>query len=125
MNMSYKVGDKVVVKKDLNEEGYYGDNTVVSEMVRFKGKTVTIDEVTYFGQYILKEDNLRWYWTDEMFEGLAEDDDFSDTAKLSRIITGKVAEVEVITEFKCGNCRGKLESSYKYCPSCGAELIWI
>lgn len=38
-------------------------------------------------------------------------------------IAGISAEPDV--EYKCGNCFKELyRSDYKFCPYCGAELIW-
>ena len=67
--MKYKVGDKVRVRKDLNIDKRYGFLYVTDEMI--KEKTVTIAYV-YDGYYGIKEDVFMW--TDEMFEGLVEDE---------------------------------------------------
>lgn len=76
--MLYNVGDKVLVIEDLREDRIYAmeDGThsvgVVEEMMRFAGTTVTIGEATD-RYYFLEEDVEKYWWTDEMFEGLAED----------------------------------------------------
>lgn len=67
--MKYKVGDKVRVRKDLNIDKRYGFLYVTDEMI--KEKTVTIAYV-YDGYYGIKEDVFMW--TDEMFEGLVDDE---------------------------------------------------
>ena len=67
--MKYKVGDKVRVREDLNIDERYGLLYAIDEMI--KKKTVTIAYV-YDGYYGIKEDILMW--TDEMFEGLVEDE---------------------------------------------------
>ena len=74
--MRYKPGDRVVVRHDLEEgKRYYMDDgglcdIATSEMVELAGQTVTIRErpSPTDGKYYIKEG--RWYWTDDMFEGL-------------------------------------------------------
>lgn len=65
--MKYKIGDKVLVRSDLEEGKKYGDEVVMSDMLYFKGKIVTIEHVDYPNHYRIKEDPDQWYWTDEMF----------------------------------------------------------
>lgn len=66
-----KVGDKVRVREDLNEDVEYFNNEhtygieVNAEMVALKGSVVTIKKVNE-NDYHIEEDN-EWYWTDEMF----------------------------------------------------------
>ena len=71
--MKYKVGDKVIVRSDLKNDVSYGSQCTVEEMMDYKGNVVTISEV---GQtcYQIEEDEEGWSWTDEMFEGLVEDE---------------------------------------------------
>lgn len=81
MELLYKVGDKVMVRKDIQEgdhchmvsctesPGYRG-MYVNSEMAAKAGKIVTISYIVEDGdcryKYLIKEDG--WSWTDEMFE---------------------------------------------------------
>lgn len=65
--MKYQVGDKVLVRPDLEEGKKYGDEVVMSNMLYFKGKIVTIEHVDHPNCYQIKEDPVQWYWTDEMF----------------------------------------------------------
>lgn len=71
--MRYQVGDRVVVRHDLEESKRYYMNDSEScdvatrEMVELAGQTVTISEIPH-GKYYIK--GCRWYWTDDMFEGL-------------------------------------------------------
>lgn len=65
--MKYKIGDKVLVRPDLEEDKKYGDETVMSDMLFFRGKVVTIEHVDYPNCYRIKEDPDQWHWTDEMF----------------------------------------------------------
>lgn len=75
----YQVGDKVIVKKELYlNKMYYMENSeysnnVVSEMQEFEGKEITIVEIFNNECYLIEEDGRTWCWTDEMFEGLAEE----------------------------------------------------
>lgn len=66
----YKVGDKVIVKKDLIEDRRYGGYTVVDDMMPFRGKEVTIKGVIGTNCYKLEE--YKYTWTDEMFEKKVE-----------------------------------------------------
>ena len=65
--MKYKIGDKVLVRPDLEEGEKYGDETFMSEMLHLKGKIVTIEHVDHPNCYRIKEDSDQWHWTDEMF----------------------------------------------------------
>ena len=66
--MKYQVGDKVLVRSDLEEGKKYGDEVVMSDMLFFRGKIVTIEHVDYPYCYRIKEDPDQWHWTDEMFD---------------------------------------------------------
>ena len=65
--MKYKIGDKVLIRPDLEEGKKYGDEVVMSDMLYLKGKIVTIEHVDYPNHYRIKEDPDQWHWTDEMF----------------------------------------------------------
>lgn len=71
--MKYKAGDKVRVRSDLKNDVSYGSQCTVEEMMDYKGSVVTISEV---GQtcYQIEGDEEGWSWTDEMFEGLVEEE---------------------------------------------------
>lgn len=76
--MKYKVGDKVKVREDLSKEKCYGGCCVDSVMEQFAGEMVTIShEYGRINRYKIEEDNMRWCWTDEMFEPL-EDENITD-----------------------------------------------
>lgn len=77
--MKYKVGDKVRVREDLNIDKGYGFLYATDEMI--KKKIVTIAYV-YDGYYGIKEDVFMW--TDEMFEGLVEDELTAEEAIILR-----------------------------------------
>ena len=67
--MKYKVGDKVKVRSDLTLSDRYGGFSVVDEMIKKKIVTITFVNNDY---YEIEEDIFSW--TDEMFEGLADDE---------------------------------------------------
>lgn len=76
--MKYKVGDKVRVREDLSREKYYDGCYVNPVMGEFAGRIVTISRALELtNRYEIKEDNMRWCWTDEMFETL-EDENITD-----------------------------------------------
>ena len=61
-----QLGDKVRVRKDLNEDTWYGEQMVVHQMLKFRGQIITISQLVD-EDYQIKEDGEDWYWTDEMF----------------------------------------------------------
>ncbi len=69
--MKYKVGDKVRVRRDLEEGETYGVWDALEDMVKMRGEIVTIRRVRS-SAYELEETNLMW--SDEMFEGLVEEE---------------------------------------------------
>lgn len=71
--MKYKVGDKVKVRSDLEEYGQYGKYSANRNMAELHGSIVEIKKVENEKQRYEINDNL-YYWTDEMFEGLVEDE---------------------------------------------------
>lgn len=77
--MKYKVGDKVKVRSDLKTSVLYGSLYAVAEMI--KKKIVTITYV-YDGCYKVVEDD--YAWTDEMLEGLVEDELTAEEAIILR-----------------------------------------
>lgn len=94
--MKYKVGDKVRVKSDLRKYKMYGGMTFVEQMEKYKWMPVTISKVcSEF--YLIKEDkDEKWNWTDEMFEGLAEDELTAEEAIRLKI--------EMCEEMSCSDC---------------------
>lgn len=70
--MKYKVGDKVRVRKDLVIDSNYGREDFVEEMKSFIGKVVTISKVID-EEYMILEDDGDYAWTEEMFEGVANE----------------------------------------------------
>ena len=80
--MEYQVGDKVLIKnidwynKNKDEDGdvLCGDYEFVSYMTVFCGKILTIDVVFEDGTYFMKEDTDGFVFTNEMIEGLVEEE---------------------------------------------------
>ena len=79
--MKYKVGDKVVVREDLRRNREYSmesdidnSNTATDEMMKLRGKVVTVTDVSENGQYVINNQKGRFsfLWTDEMFKGVAK-----------------------------------------------------
>lgn len=74
--MSHKVNDRVRVLKNIEVHKYYGTQIVSMEMAMLENKVVTIvdairDDENRF-VYKIIEDGGTWFWTDEMFETLAD-----------------------------------------------------
>ena len=81
-NMKYKIGDKVLVRSDLEEGEKYGDETFMSEMLHLKGKIVTIEHVDHPNCYRIKEDPDQWHWTNEMLDEKESEEIKSDLEKI-------------------------------------------
>lgn len=69
--MKYKVGDKVRVRRDLNKGMIYNELIVTTPMADKAGDIVTISAVSRWYYHIAE---YGCCWTDEMFEGLAEEE---------------------------------------------------
>lgn len=63
--MKFKVGDRVRVREDLENDKIYGNYAFIKEMEYLKGEIITIKEVLKSG-YRIEEDY--YTWTDEMLE---------------------------------------------------------
>lgn len=66
-----KKGDKVKVRNDLETQKFYGNVLFLPKMIQFKGKEVTILNVTNFSGvniYLIVEDGGETYWGKDMFE---------------------------------------------------------
>ena len=103
--MKYKVGDKVRVRSDLEKHKAYGGWYTSEGMVKMRGEIVTIRGVKS-SSYELEENDFRW--TDEMFEGLAEELTAEEAIKVLADMCAR----------GCKNCElGKSvkESRYSFC----------
>lgn len=92
--MKYKVGDKVKVRSDLEENKGYGGWYTLESMVKMCGEIVTIREVRS-SSYELEENGFMW--TDEMFEGLVEDELTAEEAIILRS--------EICANTSCCDCK--------------------
>lgn len=98
--MKYKVGERVRIRRDLNKDLSNAKYFVEEEMVSKAGRVVTIDRV-FSDSYRIVE--FGWYWTDEMFEGLVEDELTAEEAI-------KI-QAEMCRSIKCKDCAiGRLKS---------------
>ena len=70
--MKYKVGDKVKVREDLEIGETYGGLTFSVQMREYRGQIVTI-KTADDDSYQIEEDELNWYWTEEMLEDVKND----------------------------------------------------
>ena len=103
--MKYKVGDKVRVREDLSIDERYGLLYAIDEMI--KKKTVTIAYV-YDGYYGIKEDVSMW--TDEMLEGLVEEELTAEEA--TRILGEICCENKCYNGCPIGKARGKMSCHF-------------
>ena len=94
--MKYKVGDKVRVRRDLETYKQYGKYGANSNMAELRGSIVEIKKVENEKQRYEINDNL-YYWTDEMFEGLADEELTAEEA--TKILSEICCENEL-----CGGC---------------------
>ena len=107
--MKYKVGDKVKVRSDLEEYGQYGKYGANRNMAEPHGSIVEIKKVENEKQRYEINDNL-YYWTDEMFEGLVEDELTAEEAIKTL--------ADICDKESCRDCGiGKLvkESKFSFC----------
>ncbi|MFR7590248.1 MAG: hypothetical protein ACLUVC_02300 [Longibaculum sp.] len=73
--MKYKVGDKVIIREDLEVNGEYDGYAFGQWMSKYKGKNATIIEVVEredLHHYRIDLDNNKCSWTDEMLEPYKE-----------------------------------------------------
>ena len=110
--MKYEIGDKVRIKSidwyNKNKDKYgdvsCGEFDFVEGMKKFCSETLTISEDVDYG-YLMLEDNHGYVWTDEMIEGLVEEETKSENELLD--------EYEELTDraFKGGyeKCKSDIE----------------
>lgn len=73
----YNVGDKVLVRADLVAGNRYDHCLFVREQRKFMGHIVTIKEHVGLSRerYYIEEDEDRWFFSAEMFDGLMFESD--------------------------------------------------
>ena len=119
--MKYKVGDRVKIKsldwynenKDDNREIKFENGIFTTLKSTFLGQIMTIEEITLEKQYILMEDKYKTLWTDEMIEGLAEEeiidiDDFQVDNEIIDVID------EYVHRLKKNECQINLPEGYQF-----------
>lgn len=93
--MKYKVGDKVRVRKRLIPKTKYGGVYFAINMREYEGEEAIVKEVGAIA-YHLDIDGGMYWWTDEMFEGLVEEELTAEEA--IRILGG------MCRDFSCCEC---------------------
>lgn len=63
----YKTGDKVIVRNDLLDNNSYRNVNFTNNMVKFRGKVVTIYKAIDNHKYYIRED-IGYVWEESMFE---------------------------------------------------------
>ena len=118
--MKYKVGDKVKVRSDLEENKGYGGWYTSESMVKMCGEIVTIREVRS-SSYELEENGFMW--TDEMFEGLVEEELTAEEA--TRILGEICCENKCYNGCPIGKARGKMSCHFfrRYKPKEVIEIL--
>jgi hypothetical protein len=131
----YKVGDKVRVRSDLKRYDSTGKikqycmendktehNTVVDDMPNFAGKIVKIIKVG--SQYSIEGN--KWSWTDEMFEGFAEEPKFNVYDTVKHIIYG-IGTIIKTDKLSSGKEIYKIEFDEwnEDFPNFNENVIWI
>lgn len=94
--MKYKVGDKVLIREDLEVGKEYGNDYFINSMLPLKGKTVTICNIDD-DEYKIKEDFQKHWWTNEMFSGKVSED-FNPKEPVSQsILSEKESSSDIIS----------------------------
>lgn len=89
--MKYKVGDKVRVKNNLQDDVFYGKVPYAKTMEKYKGEVLTIDSISK-EYYFVKEDYGKFKWTDEMLEPI-EEMSVEEAIKLSgKLCSGSICD---------------------------------
>lgn len=66
--IDFKVGDKVRVKKDIVVNKFYNSWNFNEDMVKYKGRVLTIDKKRSDKAFYIKEDSHMYTWTIGMLE---------------------------------------------------------
>lgn len=109
--MKYKVGDKVRVRSDLEENTRYGGKIFVRGMAVHRGRNVEISKV-HDDAYYIKESDREWFWTDEMFEPVEE---------MSAIEALEILAEICMKQYTCSKCPIQCIDRQKTCVSIRSE----
>lgn len=93
--MKYKVGDKVKVREDLEIGETYGGLTFSVQMREYRGQIVTI-KTADDDSYQIEEDELNWYWTEEMLEDIEEENTISEEMTIGQVIDNLMNNPDII-----------------------------
>lgn len=107
----YKVGDKVIVRKDLVVDDEYGIDLegaqcyFVHEMAKYRGKPVTIrrSDCSNNLRYGIEEDGGVWSWTDDMFVGPAPKEKSEDKTEDNAEDKGEYAGWSGVNDLRVGD----------------------
>ena len=71
----FKVGDKVKIRKDLEEDKLYRGVDFIFPMMEFLGKEAIITDIDIDGHLSLDVDSEYFYWSSEMIEPKADSEE--------------------------------------------------
>ena len=123
MALKYKAGDRVRIKsldwynENKNHCGeiplFKPSGLFVPDMSRYCNNIMTIKDICYGTCYRMKEDFWNYNWTDEMIEGLVEEeiidiDDFQDDNEIIDVID------EYVHRLKNNECQINLPEGYQF-----------
>lgn len=117
MKKEFKVGQEVVIRRDLVEGQMYGADDVVSEMLECCGKTATITSVLWGGKKCrLDVDESQWCWTPEMFEEEVVEIKEEDMVKVVAVEGSKRKEKYIgkMARVRCVYTIGKFKYSIRF-----------
>ena len=115
--MRFAVGDKVLVRNDLEVGREYDEIGFVAPMAKFKGKVLTISVVKREVCYNAEESGT-WNWTEEMFvlpermneaqRALMDASKSDPVSHPSHYTYGKIEVIDFIQDKQLDFCRGNI-----------------
>lgn len=86
-DMSYKVGDAVRIKNNLQIGERYGKCNVAKDMLKFRGTVDIIEKIDEDGDFYLADDNNPYSWNKDMVEPIKQVIPLSDleSVKMDRL----------------------------------------
>ena len=108
LNNKYNIGDRVRIKENLVVGKYYGSNSFVENMKPYE--EITIKKVLFYDGNIeyISEENY-YYYTDEMIEGLIEEEK-GDVDMKTRLNIIEAGNMPVGTRFRLFDKEGNEEN---------------